>query len=141
MSRFRKGVARPKKTVGRPPTTASNDGVEKSMTGLLDDLSTFEDMRRDLLPKLRKAVEGGASTKDILGTARAVAVARLASIAVLEADTKTALAAVKELLDRLEGRTVDKKEVTHAMAKLKDEELDALLITAVSESAEDSEDA
>lgn len=58
----------------------------------------------------------------------------------MEPDSKTALAAVKELLDRLEGKVTEKKEVTHAMAKLKDEELDALVLTALDEGAgEDGE--
>jgi hypothetical protein len=103
------------------------------MVEALDELALFEEYRATMLPKLREQVERGASTKEILGTAQAAAVARLASMAVLENDPKIALVAIKELLERTDGKVTEKKEVTHAMAKLKDEELDALVMTALNE--------
>ena len=108
-------------------------GEEERMVEALDELALFEEYRATMLPKLREQVERGASTKEILGTAQAAAVARLASMAVLENDPKIALVAIKELLERTDGKVTEKKEVTHAMAKLKDEELDALVMTALNE--------
>jgi hypothetical protein len=116
---------------------AATNQREDSLLESLDDLALFQDLRADLLPELRRLIEGRAPTKDILESARAAAVARLASMAVLDEDSKVALAAIKELLERSEGKVTEKKEITHAMGKLKDEELDALVLTALSENASD----
>ncbi len=112
---------------------------EDRMIQDLDDLSEFQDFKAEMLPKIRKQLQAGASTKDILNTARAVAVGRLAMIASMEGDSKTALAAIKELLERTDGKVTEKKEIAHHLAAMPTEELDALLITAVTES-DDSED-
>ena len=133
----RRGPYRTNISKGGPP---ARDGQREQnlMAEALDDLSEFEQFKADMLPKLRSQLAAGASTKDILGTARAVAVARLATIAVMEGDTKLALSAIKELLERTDGKVTEKKEITHQLASMPTEELDALLITAATE--DDSED-
>jgi hypothetical protein len=110
------------------------------MVEVLDELAMFEEYRATMLPKLRDQIDKGASTKEILGTAKAAAVARLASLAVLEQDSKVAITAIKELLDRLDGRVTDRKEITHQMANLKSEELDALVLTALNEGLEEDDE-
>lgn len=127
---------RPQAVSGQARQPASSNTAEDRLVAALDDLSLFTQFQSELLPDLRKMIQDGASTKDILGRARALAVARLTSLAVMEPDSKVALSAVKELLDRLEGKPTEKKEITHAMAKLKDEELDALVLTALNESGD-----
>lgn len=122
-----------------PQPLAVNE-TERGLIETLDELALFQDLRADLLPELRKLIEGRAPTKDILESARAAAVARLASLAVMDEDSKVALSAIKELLDRTEGKVSEKREITHAMAKLKDEELDALVLTTLNESTSDQED-
>lgn len=129
MSRFRSGVARPRSNPRAPVT----DAVERRQVGLIDELAEFEEYKSKLLPEIAKLVKGGAPSKDILERSKALAVARLALIAVNEADPKTALNAIKEVLDRTDGKVTDKREVTHAMQNLKDEELDALLIASSSD--------
>lgn len=116
------------------PPTPSLGSEEANMVERLDELAMFEEYRATMLPKLRAQIERGASTKEILGTAQAAAVARLASMAVLEQDSKVALAAIKELLERTDGKVTENKKIVHAMEKLKDEELDAVLLTALEES-------
>ena len=37
------------------------------------------------------------------------------------------MAAIKQILDRTEGTPIQKQEVTHKYAELKDEELDAII--------------
>lgn len=112
---------------------------EQGIVDSLDDLALFQDLRAELLPELRKLIEGRAPTGEILQSARAAAVARLASLAVMDEDSKVALAAIKELLDRTEGKVSEKREIVHAMAKLKDEELDALVLTTLNEASDDGE--
>lgn len=113
--------------------------VEDRLMDTLEELEEFEDFKKALLPELRRLIKSKAPTEEILSAARAAAVARLASLAVMEEDSKTALGAIKELMDRLHGKSTEKKEITHAMAKLKDEELDALVLTSLSDEEGNSE--
>ena len=108
------------------------------MATVLDELTFFQEFKAELLPDLRKLITGGAPTKEILERARALATARLASLAALETDSRTALVAIKELMDRLDGKATERKEIKHSMEQLRDEELDALVMTAMKE-AEDGE--
>ena len=132
----RRGPYRTNISTPRPPAV---NRQENRTVEALEDLAEFQDFKADLLPKIRAQLTAGASTKDILNTARAVAVGRLAMIAAMEGDAKTALTAIKELLERTDGKVSEKKEITHQLANMPTEELDALLITAVTES-DDSED-
>ncbi len=103
------------------------------MEGLLDDLAIFEELRTTLIPALRDAVQRGASTEEMLMIGKSAALARLVSMAVLEAGGN--LGAIKELLDRTEGKVTDTKTITHRLDKMKGEEIDAYLLSAVSESS------
>lgn len=133
----RRGPYRNKiKSTGKQP---AGNATEDRMIEAIDDLAEFDQFKAEVLPAIRKQLAAGASTKDILSTARSVAVARLAMIAVHEGDSKTALQAIKELLERTDGKVSEKKEITHQLANMKDEELDALLITAATESDDGDE--
>jgi hypothetical protein len=110
--------------------------AEDHMVDVLDELTFFQEFKAELLPDLRKLIAGGAPTKDILERARALATARLASLAALETDSRTALVAIKELMDRLDGKATERKEIKHSMEQLRDEELDALVMTAMKDVSE-----
>lgn len=125
--------------VARVRTPTGSNKEEDRMIAAIDELNEFEAFKKDVLPKLRTLISDNAPTKDLLEAARAIAVARLATLAVTEPDAKTALASIKELLERTDGKVTDKKEVTHAMSKLKDEELDALVLSTVNEDLLDEE--
>lgn len=125
-------TGRPATTRGRTLDRGTNT-EEEGLIQALDQLAVFEDFQKDMLPKLQALVKKGAKTDEILEMGRALAVARLVTIAATEPDSGKALAAVRELLDRREGKVTDKREVTHRMANLKDEELDALVLTALNE--------
>ena len=84
---------------------------------------------------MKKLIDGKAPSSEILKLVEAVAAARLASEAALSDEFN--LAAVKELMDRVHGKSTEKKELTHKMAKAKDEELDALLLTAAADADDD----
>ena len=113
--------------------------IEAKMTTALEDLSEFESFKKDLLPKLRAAIKEGKKPDEILGLAKSLAAARLATIAAFEVDNNIALNAVKELLNRVDGKAKERKEITHAMANAKDEDIDAVLLTALSDEAADGE--
>lgn len=135
MSRiFRNKYAKPTaKTAAHPAGDSNYQAREASLIESLDELAFFQEFKADLLPAFQELIRSGAPTKEVLLKAKAMAAARLATIAVTEADSRVALGAIKELLDRTEGKVVEKSEVTHAMAGLKDEELDALVLTGIKE--------
>lgn len=113
--------------------------METEKAEALDDLSEFESFRKDLLPKLRDAIKQGKKTPEILELAKAMSAARLAAIAVFEPDNKVALTAVRDLLDRLDGKATENKKVQHVLADAREQEVDAVLLTALSD-LEASED-
>jgi hypothetical protein len=121
------------------PETRTIAGTEDSLVRGIDTLAIVEQYYGSLIPQLKNLVDRRASSKEIFEASRAVVAAKLASIAVGSADERTSLAAISELLNRLEGKAKESKEITHKMASLKDEELDAVLLTALQESAGDDE--
>lgn len=129
--RFNRARPRVNKAPVVPARTA-----EDHMATVLDELTFFQEFKAELLPDLRKLITGGAPTKEILERARALATARLASLAALETDSRTALVAIKELMDRLDGKATERKEIKHSMEQLRDEELDALVLTAMKDVSE-----
>jgi hypothetical protein len=128
--------ARPK-AVGRVAGYMPGNEATRSIEERLDDLAVFEELRADLIPFLRKAIESNASPEEILEKGRAAVFARLLSIAVLEPSSNSTLAAIKEYIDRDRGKATDKKEITHRLGKLPDEEVDALLLSKLADNDEE----
>jgi len=131
--------AAPATTGGRALNRAYNE-VEAALVDQLDELALFQEFQQDMLPKLRDLVKKGAKSDEILELGRALAAGRLITIAATEEDSGRALAAIKEVLDRKDGKVTERKEITHTMAKLKDEDLDALVLTALQEADGGQED-
>jgi hypothetical protein len=117
-----------------------NEAVQHRAAAIMDDLADFEEARRELLPKLRQAIKEGKSPEEIMAMGKALASARLATIAATELDNKVALAAVNSLLDRVIGKAKETKSIEHSMARAKDEDLDAVLLTALNEASSGEED-
>jgi hypothetical protein len=111
---------------------------EEEMVELLDDVSIFREMRSTLLPALRSLIEAGAPSEEIYKLVESITAARLASEAAFAPDFN--LGAARELMDRLHGKATEKKDVTHRLEKLKDTDLDALLLTAANESSDEETD-
>jgi hypothetical protein len=103
---------------------AMQDGQARS----LDELSAYEDFKEMFLPKIRDALLAGKTSEQIMEQFKPVMAARLVQIGATGSES-AAINAIKELLDRREGKAVQKQEHTHKLAKLKDEELDAILLS------------
>lgn len=82
---------------------------------------------------IRSAIKGGMSAKDVIDKMQTFAAVRTSLEAMFNPGSVGASAA-KDLLDRGQGKATERKELVHSMSKLKDEELDALLITTMNES-------
>jgi hypothetical protein len=99
------------------------------MANALDTRSLMNDISKEVLPVLAQAIRE-RWTKDQIRQHPVLSVliaARQVSIAITDPDAGKALAAIKDLNDRTEGKAVERVEATHKYEKLKDEELDALL--------------
>lgn len=110
---------------------------EHKMVSALDDLEEFRKFREQMLPVLRKALDEEWSAEEIYEKAEALAAARTVNIALTEPDSTKALAAVKDILDRTKGKPTERREIKHQYDGLKDEELDALVMSELGHSEED----
>lgn len=135
--KFRAPSASPSSTGGRAIDRGRNE-QEEGLLEVLEDLELFEELKKDLLPDLRELVKKGEKSDVILERGRALATARLVTLAATNDNPTAALAAIKEVLDRTLGRVADKKQIEHRLAKIDDKELDALLISKITE--EDGEE-
>jgi signal transduction histidine kinase len=107
----------------------------------LDDMELFNKFREEIAPKLRAMLnDKKTKAEDIYAFMTKYAAARTGTIIMAEPDTGKALAAVKEILDRSMGRPVERKETKHTFEKLKDEELDSLILSRMKEMEEDDSD-
>jgi hypothetical protein len=111
-------------------------GNQTAMARNLDELAAFESFKTEILPKIQDMMRQGKSAEDIYSFSQSYAAARGVTIAMTSKDEKTALAAIKEVLDRGVGKAADKLEVTTRYANLPMEELQALIQSQEEELAE-----
>ena len=97
---------------------------------LHDELAEFE-IFREFLPNLKKALTDGKTPEELINKYKGYLTARLINDALTDPDRKNAGANGRYLLDRAEGKAAEKKHVEHRFGRLKDQELDALLVTQV----------
>ena len=109
------------------------NGAESRMVSLLDDLEKFQAFRKELAPALKADLKSGLTAVQLYEKYQGLAAARGISIMMSERDSGKALSAIKEILDRSQGKATEKKEVTHRFDKTKTEELDAILLSKLDE--------
>lgn len=107
------------------------------MVDALDDLAEFKEFKKSLLPALRADLAKGTPAKDILEKMKSLAAARLGHIIMSEKDSGKALSAIKDVLDRTEGKAKETVVTTHKFQNMKESELDALLKSKLSSVDED----
>jgi phosphotransferase system HPr-like phosphotransfer protein len=105
----------------------SGKGDEGRIADAIDDLAEYEKFKSEILPKLRKMMREGKSAEEIYSFSQGLLAARAVTIAASSPDEKTALQAIREVLDRGVGKAADRVEITQKYEKLSDEELEALL--------------
>lgn len=115
-------------------------GQDCFMTKNLDALAEFEEFKESLLPVLQADLRKKTPAKEILEKLKTLAAVRLGHIVMTEVESNKALSAIKDILDRTDGRAVERSETTHKFEKLKDEELDSLLQSRLKEVSESDED-
>lgn len=100
---------------------------------MLDDLAEFEEFRDEILPALRKDIKSGMSHKDMEKKYLGLAAARKITIALREPDSAKALAAIKDMQDRADGKATEHRVSTHKFEALPDNELDAVLKSEIAD--------
>lgn len=115
-------TAKPK----RKQRTYTGKPEQDAMANLIKDLTDFEDFQRTILPAIRRDVQAGMEPAELRKKYASLVQAR-ALMTAITADDQRAMAAAKDILDRVEGKPTEKKEITHRYAEMKDEELDAIL--------------
>lgn len=108
--------------------------VEDRMIELIDNVRDFEEFSQSLPGQLRSDVLSGKYTAEQLRKKYLPLVqARQIATAILEPDSAKAHSAANSILDRTEGKATEKHEHVHRLGRLKDEELDAMLISEMEE--------
>ncbi len=125
MSRSRKKGARP-------------NYAEHNMAKNIDELRKFEDWKADVLPKLAALVREGKSSKEIRKFAQAYLTARQVTIALTSEDEQAALKAIDAITHQNEGKPKERVEHKHQYSELKDEELDAVLLSELNDVTDDT---
>lgn len=130
--------ARPK--IKRPSSSRVNLTAEHRAAENLDDIAEFQEFKASLLPALRADLKAGTPAKEILEKLKSLAAARLGHIVMSELDSGKALSAIKDILDRTDGRAKESIETTHKFQQMKDTDLDALLRSKLSDTAAEDEE-
>lgn len=107
--------------------------TEDRMIQSLDDLALLEEFSAEMLPRLRKALSDGLSPLEIYSEFKELAAARLVTIALTEKDNGKALVAIKDILDRHDGKAVERKLIAHKFDQLPEEQLDSILLSRLEE--------
>lgn len=105
----------------------------------LDELAEFEDFTANILPAIRKDLKAGMSETQILEKYKALAAASIATLTTRIDEPAVALAAARDILDRTQGKAVERRQVEHRLGKLPDEQLDALLLTEMADDEADEQ--
>ncbi len=113
-------------------------GMEKQAVRSVDKLAEFEEFHEMFLPSIRKDLVKGASAEEILKKYKPIIAARLVQLGATGGES-AALGAIKELLDRTEGKAVQKQEHTHRLARLPEDELNAVIASKLSKIKKDIE--
>lgn len=95
----------------------------------IDDLALHDDLMGGILGSIKKDLQLGLPSDKILEKYAALAAARTVTIAATDADSGKALAASKDILDRVQGRAVERKQIQHKLENVDPSQLDALLLS------------
>jgi hypothetical protein len=102
------------------------NSLQDAQARSVDNLAEYETFREMFLPEIRKALMDGLKAPQILEKFKPIMAARLIQIGGTGGEN-AAITAIKEIMDRTEGKAVQKQEHTHRLARLPEEELDAVL--------------
>lgn len=104
----------------------------RRMNRLADKLAAVEDYHASVPAELRRLLENRATPDDILQFAASLAAARLVT-ELASSHAGTAMDAAKQILDRSQGKAVERIQQHHKFEKLDESQIDALLLSKLKE--------
>jgi hypothetical protein len=113
---------------------------EAETVNLIDQLEQFDEFKSSLYPLLQKAVREGWDAKKVQDTFAPLLQIKAIMHAASEMDTGKAMGAIKDVLDRAYGKPKETVEQKHTFANAKDEEIDAILLSKLSDAGLAKED-
>lgn len=111
----------------------------RRMNRLADKLAAVEDYHANVPAELRRLLENRATPDDILQFAASLAAARLVT-ELASSHAGTAMEAAKQILDRSQGKAVERIQQHHKFEKLDESQIDALLLSKLKEVGGSSEE-
>lgn len=114
--------------------------AEHRIAHAIDDLAEFENFKENIIPSIRRDLKKGVSAEEIYKKYSSMAAARGITIALTDRDSGKALAAIKDILDRDQGKAKERKDVTHRMDNAKEEDIDAALLSKLDTFMADEEE-
>lgn len=100
---------------------------------VLNKLAAFEEFNASFPDSVKRMLLDGATPEDVLDKHKSMVAARIVSIAMTEQDSGRALAAAKDVLDRTQGKAIERQQVEHKFGRMDEDQLDALLISKLKE--------
>lgn len=107
------------------------NGLESDRARNIDDLALHDELLGGILGAIKDDLKSGLPADKILGKYAALAAARTVTIAATDADSSRALAASKDILDRVQGKATENKKITHKLESVDADQLDALLLSEI----------
>lgn len=104
----------------------------RRMNRLADKLAAVEDYHANVPAELRRLLENRATPDDILQFAASLAAARLVT-ELASSHAGTAMDAAKQILDRSQGKAIERIQQSHKFEKMDEQQIDALLISKLKE--------
>lgn len=127
-------MTKPKKD---PLKHRQKEYATKRMNRLAAKLAAVEDYHATVPAQLRRLLENKATPDDILQFAASLAAARLVT-ELSSSHAGTAMDAAKQILDRSQGKAIERIQQHHKFEQLSDEQLDALVISKLKEVSDGS---
>ena len=127
------------KPKGRKPARTGHREVTQQ-TNLIDDVRDFEVFRNQFPAALRKDLLSGKNSEQLRNKYSAMIQTRILNIALTDPDSGKALAAAKDVLDRKDGKAIERREEKHLMANLPEEQIEAALHAAFEKAYGNDED-
>jgi hypothetical protein len=121
---------------GRP----KKNHVEDTMIRSLDQLAAFEEFSQDIAPALRGLVKRRAKPEEIYNTVLSALAARQSTIALTSKKPAEALAAIIDIMNRVQGKPTERKEVKMELKDASDDVLDAKLKSLMTQEADDGDE-
>lgn len=92
-------------------------------------LDEFVEWKETIHPRIRADIKKGLDPKQLREKYSPLAEARKLMIALTSTNESSALAAIKDIQDRTEGKAKERIDMTHRLAQMPDDELDALILS------------